>query len=313
MDKTQAGRPAISVIVMAYKSEAVIEAAVKSVLEQNSDEPFEVIVVSSGVDKSAEVVGERFPDVGVIHSKERLLPGAARNAGIAKARGEFFAFLEAHGRAEPGWISARLGAHRAGHPVVAGVVGYGSRRSLIGLASHYYLYCNRLPGRPPGVVSYPDSGAHSLSFARATFDKVGPFDETVRVAEDTRVAKKLTDMRISIWLEPRVVTAHPRPTNLPAMLADLFRRGRRASRAAGLLWTEPSLPGVLVLSLIAWMQRLRWTFVRVRTYGAESPLRLALLSPFLVAGSTAARLGWVLEQIRMRREGRNRSAELPSS
>ena len=68
---------------MGYRNEDSIEASVRSLIDQESSEPFEVIVVTSGGDSSASIIKERFPDVRVYDSPERLMPGGARNVGVA--------------------------------------------------------------------------------------------------------------------------------------------------------------------------------------------------------------------------------------
>ena len=52
----------------------------------------------------AAAVRHRYPTQRVVESTERLLPGGARNVGIANTDGTFVAFLAADCIAEPGWI-----------------------------------------------------------------------------------------------------------------------------------------------------------------------------------------------------------------
>ena len=75
--------PRLSAIVISHNDEARIERAVRSVVQQRCDEPFEVIVVVSGTDRTAAVVAAEFPDVTLIDLGKRALPGRARNAGVA--------------------------------------------------------------------------------------------------------------------------------------------------------------------------------------------------------------------------------------
>jgi len=94
--------PLLSIVVIAYRNEDTILRAVASLLDQKAKHPYEVIVVASGGGRSAQLVRDRYPEVHVLEFVRRLLPGAARNVGVEKARGRFVSFLAANCLAEPG-------------------------------------------------------------------------------------------------------------------------------------------------------------------------------------------------------------------
>ena len=103
-------RPVLSAVVFAFHNEHTILRAVSSLVQQDFDEPFEVIVATSGGDRTGQLVRENFPGVSVIESTVRLMPGGARNLGMGIARGQIIAFLEADCVARPGWIKNRVAA-----------------------------------------------------------------------------------------------------------------------------------------------------------------------------------------------------------
>src|SRR5205807_246568 len=76
------GDPVLTVVVMGYRNEATILRSIRSVVDQSSDDPFEIVVVTSGGDHSADLVAQAFPHLSVVDSSSRLFPGGARNAGI---------------------------------------------------------------------------------------------------------------------------------------------------------------------------------------------------------------------------------------
>src|SRR5947209_8661253 len=86
--------PRLSVVIPAYNSARTIRAAVASTLNQTRP-VLEVIVVDDGsTDATAEVVtGIADPRVRLV-SRPNGGPSAARNAGIAVARGEWVGFLD---------------------------------------------------------------------------------------------------------------------------------------------------------------------------------------------------------------------------
>lgn len=97
--------PTISVVIPLYNKEREVARAVRSVLAQRR-QPLELIVVDDGsTDRSAaEVAAFRDPLVRLIRQPNGGVC-AARNRGIAEARGEYVALLDADDEWEPGFLS----------------------------------------------------------------------------------------------------------------------------------------------------------------------------------------------------------------
>ncbi|MDQ3609161.1 MAG: glycosyltransferase [Actinomycetota bacterium] len=288
-----AGRPALSVVVMGYRNESTISGAVLSVLEQGHDEAIEVLAVTSGRDHSAEVVRERCPGVRVIESADRLFPGAARNAGVRAARGEFVAFLAADCRAAPGWVAARLTAHRAGYAAVAAAVMPEEPWSAAAWAGHYLLFPSRLAGAPSEEVAYPDDRVHGLSYAKELLERVGPFREDLRIGEDTEMARRLGEGGTPIWLAADAVVIHRGPRRIRGLVRDQYLRGMRNAKfvgpppARGWSRTRAALGAVRG----TW-ERLRWSQQRVMTFAPDHRHNLVRVGPCMVAGILGHQAGW---------------------
>jgi glycosyltransferase involved in cell wall biosynthesis len=282
----------ISVVVFAYRNEGSILQAVDSVVRQ---EPAEVIVVTSGGDRSGGLLRERYPDVLVVESERRLLPGAARNRGTALAGGEVIAFLEGDCLAEPGWVARRVVAHRSGHRAVASAVTNAGPHTAAGWAAYYLGFAARQPGRDGGRVRPPDARAHGMSFDRALLEEIGPFPEDVRVGEDTEAARRLADRGIEIWYEPAVRTAHLGPAGLQAMVRDQFRRGRQRARAVPMPLAGRGRRRVLGASLRAGFRRLRWILRNSLAFETHRWRPITVL-PWIVAGALANQVGWTRER-----------------
>jgi glycosyltransferase involved in cell wall biosynthesis len=297
-------RPVASVVVMAYRNERTIVDAVHSVLTQETPEAIEVIVVTSGGDGAAKLVRDAFPDVAVVENPRRLLPGAARNAGLAATSGEIVAFLAADCRAEPGWLVRRLADHRGGHPAVASAITHAGPSRPWAWASYYHQYHERLPGRPAGVVSPPDPAVHSLSFDRALLDRIGPFDESLRIGEDTDAAQRLADLGVEIWFDPAIRTAHLGATSFWFVFRDHFRRGARRYRflvLTGRRWPSSSLVRILGGNALRFMRRTPWTLATCWRYARGERWRLALSLPFIIAARAAGAAGMASEELRAAR------------
>lgn len=89
----------LSIIIPLYNGAETIERALRSIYSQDiPDERFEVIVVNDGsTDGSEQLVArwaQRHPNLSIINQANSG-PGAARNAGLAQARGQYIGFLDA--------------------------------------------------------------------------------------------------------------------------------------------------------------------------------------------------------------------------
>lgn len=163
----------VSVIVPVRDGSAFLARALESVRAQG--ETHELIVVDDGsVDGSSDVAA-RFPAL-VIRQGARG-PGAARNAGVGRASGEFLAFLDADDVWLPGKLAAQLEMLRAA-----------SKASLCTCAFELFVDAQSPPapgfrsehlGRP---LRAPIPSALLLS--REAFLSVGPWREDLRTAED---------------------------------------------------------------------------------------------------------------------------------
>src|SRR5689334_4444573 len=103
----------LACVVLAHGPGASVDGAVASVLGQEPG--VELVVVHSGG-------GAPATDARLVHEAALLMPGAARNRGIAATTAPFVAFLAADCRALPGWVAGRLREHDAGADLVADVL-----------------------------------------------------------------------------------------------------------------------------------------------------------------------------------------------
>jgi glycosyltransferase involved in cell wall biosynthesis len=117
MQKKSIVRPAVSVIIPAYRASRDIRVALDSVFAQTFSN-FEVIVVDDGSPDGAELKAAVAPYRSRLQYIEQPNrgAGAARNSGIRAARGRFIAFLDADDRWAPEFLTRQvwfLEAHRS--------------------------------------------------------------------------------------------------------------------------------------------------------------------------------------------------------
>jgi glycosyltransferase involved in cell wall biosynthesis len=299
-DEVDLDAPAISAVVIARNDEDRIERVVRSVVGQEMPEPFEVIVVVSGSDRTAAIVLEEFPEVAVVELDRPALPGEARNAGLAVARGDYVSFPGSHVELPPGSLAARLEAHRRGHPMVTGTTLNGTNTAA-GWASYFLDHSSVLPGRPSQRLSVPP--AH-CSYERELLLAVGGFPERMRAGEDTVVNHHLYALGARAYRAADVPLVHTSPCRTATRLVrHHFVRGR----AHGSILVEHVPPGGRVLNGEelgrigpAYVpRRLALTSGNVRRWGgAELQARYRRVKPLVLAGATAAWAGLWFELLK---------------
>ena len=179
--------PALSAIVISRDDEDRIERALRSVVDQECDEPFEVILVTSGTDRTAAIARRLFPEVRVVELDHPALPGEARNAGLRFARGDIASFPGSHVELLPGSLAARMRAHDQGWTMVTGATHNGTA-TRAGWAAYFLDNSTVLPGRPSEKLT--SAPAH-CSYDRHALLAAGGFPDDVRAGEDTRVNEAL--------------------------------------------------------------------------------------------------------------------------
>ena len=213
----------LAVVVLAVGGPPELSGAVRSLLSQG--EPLEILVVNSGGGDAGGTLAAAGLRAAAIEFGDRLLPGAARNAGIDATTAPFVAFLAADCIAEPGWAAARLAAHRAGAAAVASAVTNAFPRNLAAWISYVSLFYRRMPRVPEERAL-----RYGASYARTLFARFGRFREDLRAGEDTDFHDRIAGEVDIVW-EPRIRTAHRHPTTFARLVSDQFQRGFRTASA----------------------------------------------------------------------------------
>jgi glycosyltransferase involved in cell wall biosynthesis len=288
--------PLLSAIMIARDDAATIERSVRAVIDQECSWSFETIVVVSGSPRTAAVVRRLFDgEVTLIELAEPALPGKARNAGLARARGEYVSFPGSHVELAPGSLEHRIRAHEAGWAMVTGSI-FNANKTPAGWAAYFLDHSSALPGRPSAELA--GAPAH-CSYVREFLLEVGGFPEHVRAGEDTIVNEALWRGGHRAYREQAIELAHRSPCSTPARLVrHHFARGRafgrilrgdfeskRRGRSPGLLRFLRRYPG----------RRLASTSSRVADWGGEVRDEYARVRHLVVLGVAAAWVGTCFE------------------
>lgn len=219
--------PFISVVVISQNNASTISRTLGSIVSQDCPEPFEVILVDSGSDGTAELVKATFPEVVVVSLGNPALPGKARNAGLKIARGVHVSFPGSHTELPPGSLAARMEAHRKGYAMVTGSILNGTD-TVAGWASYFIDHSTSLPARPSGPLNSPPN---SCSYHRRVLVQCGLFPEDRRAGEDTIVNQRLWDAGHRAYRDQRIMLTHITRCRTPSRLTrHHFMRGRAWGR-----------------------------------------------------------------------------------
>jgi glycosyltransferase involved in cell wall biosynthesis len=190
LNPTAADSPGlVSVVIPCFRQAHFLADAIESVLRQTY-EPFEVVVVNDGSPDDTAAVAARYPVRYVEQGNAGL--AAARNAGLAHARGEFVVFLDADDRLLPDALRVNT-SRLIENPALAFVAGasrYVARDGTplptdpprIPAGDVYAMLLRRNRIRMPGMAM----------FRRAVFAAVGGFDVTLDACADYDVYLRIT-------------------------------------------------------------------------------------------------------------------------
>lgn len=183
--------PMCSVVMAAYNAAATIDQSIASLLTQTFSD-FELIVIDDGSDdETAARVGVYAADRRVrLHRQANSGPAAARNAGIALARGRYVGILDSDDLWLPRYLELMIGAlEDAPHAAFA------YTRAWVLEASANKIRRDTWPVRLPSIPSGDGDAllnalvsknfiCGSTTIRRDVLDQVGAYDSWVALAED---------------------------------------------------------------------------------------------------------------------------------
>jgi len=192
-------KPLVSAIVATYNRAYVVGQAIESILGQTY-ENLEVIIVDDGSTDGTPEVLRRFGNRLRVFRQENAGPAAARNRGIAAARGDIISFLDSDDIWLPEKTERQVALlERAGNFVpccVCNAVLKSRNRptltsfqnSLLDPSEEEGLWLNA----PQVLMNRFMLFNQTVAVRRKALDKIGGFDETLRYMEDYDLALRLS-------------------------------------------------------------------------------------------------------------------------
>jgi GT2 family glycosyltransferase len=136
-----------------------------------------------------------------------LNPAAARNRGVASARGELLLFTDADCRPAPGWAVALVAALER-VPVAGGAVDFARDADVWALADNIACFHELLADRAAEESSRLPLGSLNLAVRREAWERVGPFDESLPTSEDFDWVLRARAAGLSTAFVPSALVEH---------------------------------------------------------------------------------------------------------
>ena len=185
----------VSVIIPVFNGERFLAQALGSVFAQDH-RPLEVIVIDDGSTDASAAVARSFDEVILIQQGNGG-PAAARNAGLSRATGSLFTFLDADDQMAPGRLTTQV-EHLRTHPDIGCVI---MKQELLlepGMTVPSWV---RPLGAPDDVVG----GLMVTAMVRVEAAQlVGGFDPSYRVCEDVDWLFRLREAGVELEILPAV-------------------------------------------------------------------------------------------------------------
>jgi glycosyltransferase involved in cell wall biosynthesis len=214
----------VSVIVPVWNDAARLEECLRALESQTYPcRSYEVVVVDND---SSESIGQ----VVARHARARLLrevrPGsyAARNAGLAHARGEAIAFTDADCIPAPDWLgkgAARL-ARGGGRAVVAGSIEIFPRDATAANAVEQYEMLFAL-AQGEYVRRYEFGATANLFALREVFERAGPFLAELKSGGDIEWGRRIKGHGYVLEYAEEVRVRHPARASLSQLYSKIVR------------------------------------------------------------------------------------------
>jgi glycosyltransferase involved in cell wall biosynthesis len=217
----------VSVVVAVRNARATIAACVDSLLALDP-EPIEVLVVDNGSTDGTRELLDGYADRITVLQETKRGAGAARNAGIAAARGHMVAFTDADCIVEPAWLGNLVGA--LADPQVGAV---GGTILAADPGNPIERYEERIHDHRMAIEVFKPPYAITMNWAsrRAVLEELGGFDERFLRVQDVDLSYRILQSGRTLAFAPDAIVRHHNERTLGGLAREGFTHGFHGVRA----------------------------------------------------------------------------------
>ena len=235
----------ITIIIPSYNSGMNLVSCIQSLKSQKiRDVDYDIIVVDSSTDGTPDLVKAKFPDLKIMHSSIRLLPGGARNLGIKQASGKLIAFIDSDCIAERDWLDNLVKViKRLDCDVLGGAIKTLTAYHVFGAVSYLTEFSEFMPGRPVEKAGFIPTC--NMICKKDIFDKAGMFLDDRLSGEDKIFGEKVWETGGAIYFCPTAIIWHNDRKNFTAFIKHQVSLGFASAEAR----REKKMEGAILLKL----------------------------------------------------------------
>lgn len=212
----------VSVIIPAYNAEHTIEICLAALGDQDTDVPYEVIVVDDcSVDRTAALASDS--GVSVICHARRRGAAAARNSGIAAAQGDILCFTDADCAPKRDWIRQILLPFA--DEAISGCKGtYATRQEALVARFVQIEYEDKYDLLAKQErIDFIDT--YSAAYRRHVIQANDGFDEQISFVEDQELSFRLAARGYEMIFQPQATVYHRHSDSLWSYFRKKFMIG----------------------------------------------------------------------------------------
>lgn len=217
----------VSVIIPCYNAAETLGVQLEALSKQNWTDSWEVILSDNGSTDDSKAVAQgyqdRLPNFRIVDSSEVKGPAHARNKGAQVARGKFLIFCDADDEVSKGWLAAMGNALKNNDFVTCR---FESRK----LSSRWAYKARKCP-QQNGAQRYeyppflPHAASAGIGIKRWIHEKIGGFDETMPMLEDTDYCWRVQLLGIPLVFVPNALLHYRLRSSLRKMLQQSWLWG----------------------------------------------------------------------------------------
>ncbi len=280
----------ISVVIPTWNRPGPLAACLGALAASFPPDAKTVVVSDGGAEDLGPVVAP-FVDslrLRLLHT-EHGGPAAARNRGLAAARGEIVAFTDDDCRPRPGWLTALAAGVELSPP------------RAVGGATHNGLPTNAYAATAQLVLSLLADHdlaltgierllpSNNFAFPARALIGLGGFNEGFRTAEDRELCRRWMQAGFTLRRVSDAIVEHDDPLNLRRFIGKFFAYGRGAAKFHG-SGTGPSLRESLRFHL-------RLPMLVIPELRRRNPARRGAIVALLILWEFANLAGYLAERI----------------